>query len=101
MAQVYYISDGDHVLHSDSSNSANGLYISINGLDEVPVDPSSLLTFRVLAHLPLLLHPGPRDVMVLSLGGGITTGSVATLPALQPLSDGPGILLTVSSEMAP
>ena len=51
--------------------------LSINGLDEVPVDPASLLTFRVLAHLPLLLHPHPQEVMVLSLGGGIATGSVA------------------------
>jgi len=52
--------------------------LSINGLDEVPVDPSSLLTFRVLAHLPLLLHPDPKEVMVLSLGGAITSSSVAT-----------------------
>jgi len=52
--------------------------LSINGLDEVPVDPSSLLTFRVLAHLPLLLHQNPKKVMVLSLGGAITTSSVAT-----------------------
>ncbi len=54
--------------------------LSINGLDEVPVDPSSLLTFRVLGHLPLLMHPDPQEVMVLSLGGGITTGSVSTHP---------------------
>ena len=57
--------------------------LSINGLDEVPVDPASLLTFRVLAHLPLLVHPDPRQVMVLSLGGAITTGSVARHPVEQ------------------
>jgi spermidine synthase len=51
--------------------------LSVNGLDEVPVDVSSLLTFRLLGHLPLLLHPDPRTVMVLSLGGAVTTGSVA------------------------
>ena len=54
--------------------------LSVNGLDEVPVDPASLLTFRVLAHLPMLLHPNPLNVMVLSLGGAITTGSVARHP---------------------
>ena len=52
--------------------------LAVNGLDEVPVDVSSLLTFRLLGHLPLLLHPDPRSVMVLSLGGALTTGSVAT-----------------------
>ncbi len=54
--------------------------LSINGLDEVPVDFSSLLTFRMLAHLPLLLHRDPHEVMVISLGGALTTGSVATHP---------------------
>ena len=54
--------------------------LSVNGLDEVPVDPASLLTFRFLGHMPLLIHPNPQDVMVLALGGGITTGSVATHP---------------------
>ena len=57
--------------------------LSINGLDEVPVDPASLLTFRVLAHLPLLVHPDPQRIMVLSLGGAITTGSVARYPVKQ------------------
>ncbi|MGQ9615241.1 MAG: fused MFS/spermidine synthase [Spirochaetota bacterium] len=54
--------------------------LSINGLDEVPVDVYSLLTFRMLGHLPLLLHRNPQEVMVLSLGGAITTGSIATHP---------------------
>ena len=57
--------------------------LSVNGLDEVPVDPASLLTFRVLAHLPLLIHPEPQRVMVLSLGGAITAGSVARHPVRQ------------------
>jgi spermidine synthase len=61
-------------------DAEGGRMLSINGLDEVPVDPSSLLTFKVLAHLPLLIHPDPEDVMVVSLGGGITTGSVSTHP---------------------
>jgi spermidine synthase len=61
-------------------DSEGGKMLSINGLDEVPVDVSSLLTFRMLSHLPLMLHPDPRDVMVLSLGGAVTTGSVASYP---------------------
>jgi spermidine synthase len=59
-------------------NGSGERMLAINGLDEVPVDVSSLLTFRVLGHLPLLLHPHPEEVMVLSLGGAVTTGSVST-----------------------
>jgi spermidine synthase len=34
-----------------------------------------MLTQRLLAHLPLLLHPRPREVCVIGLGSGVTAGS--------------------------
>jgi spermidine synthase len=34
-----------------------------------------MLTQRLLAHLPLLLHPSPRDACVIGLGSGVTAGS--------------------------
>jgi spermidine synthase len=34
-----------------------------------------MLTQRMLAHLPLLLHPRPREVCVIGLGSGVTAGS--------------------------
>ena len=86
------ISIDERLIFYDESSSATvavredadgSRMMSINGLDEVPVDPASLLTFRVLAHLPLLVHPDPQEVMVLSLGGAITAGSVARHPIRQ------------------
>jgi spermidine synthase len=83
---LQYISIDERLLFYNESSSSTvavredgqgSRMLSINGLDEVPVDPASLLTFRVLAHLPLLVHPDPQRVMVLSLGGAISTGSVA------------------------
>lgn len=83
---------GERLIFYDESSSATVAVredgdgtrmLSINGLDEVPVDPASLLTFRTLAHMPLLMHPDPRRVMVLALGGGITTGSTALHPLEQ------------------
>ena len=32
------------------------------------------------AHLPLLLHAAPRDVLVIGLASGITAGAVAAHP---------------------
>ncbi len=87
--RLQYLRMGERLIFYDESSSATvsvredeegGRMLSVNGLDEVPVDPASLLTFRVLAHLPMLLHPNPLNVMVLSLGGAITTGSVARHP---------------------
>lgn len=39
-----------------------------------------MLTQRLLAHVPLLLHPAPKTVAVLGLGSGVTVGSALTHP---------------------
>jgi len=39
-----------------------------------------MLTQRMLAHVPLLLHPDPKRVAVLGLGSGVTLGSALTHP---------------------
>ncbi len=39
-----------------------------------------MLTQRLLAHVPLLLHPDPKRVAVLGLGSGVTLGSALTHP---------------------
>ena len=44
---------------------------------QVPTDYGSFQVFRLLGHLPLLLHEDPREVLVVALGGGIALGAVA------------------------
>ena len=47
------------------------------------VDASSsgdMLTQKVLAHLPLLLHPKPRDVAIIGLGSGVTLAAALLHP---------------------
>ena len=51
--------------------------MALNGGGQVPTDYSSLQIFRLLGHLPLLLHPDPQEVLVVSLGGGIALGGAA------------------------
>ncbi|MGD0624883.1 MAG: fused MFS/spermidine synthase [Thermodesulfobacteriota bacterium] len=51
--------------------------LTVNGLEEVPLDYASLQTFRFLGHFPLLIHPDPRKVLVVSFGAGIATGSAS------------------------
>jgi spermidine synthase len=40
----------------------------------------STLTEKLLAHVPLLLHPAPNDICVIGLGSGITTGAALAHP---------------------
>ena len=39
-----------------------------------------MLTQRLLAHMPLLLHPNPKRAAILGLGSGVTLGSALTHP---------------------
>ena len=39
-----------------------------------------MLTQRLLAHVPLLLHPDPKRAAILGLGSGVTLGSALTHP---------------------
>lgn len=53
--------------------------LSIDG----KVDASSgsdMPTQKTLAHLPLLLHPNPQDVLVIGLGSGVTAASALVHP---------------------
>jgi len=39
-----------------------------------------MLTQKLIAHLPLLLHKDPKDVFILGLGSGMTVGAALTHP---------------------
>src|SRR5438477_12754143 len=39
-----------------------------------------MITQVLLAQLPLLLHPNPKDVLVIGLASGVTCGSALTHP---------------------
>lgn len=61
---------------------AGALALSIDG----KVDASTsgdMLTQKALAHLPLLLHPNPREVLVIGLGSGVTAASALVHPIAQ------------------
>lgn len=53
------------------------LDFAINGKKEASTDFEALRNQRVLGHLPMLLHPEPRRVLVVGLGAGVTAGAAA------------------------
>jgi spermidine synthase len=59
--------------------SLDNLYLTVNG----KTDASSRLdteTQIVAGHLPLLLHPDPKDILIVGLASGMTVGSAARHP---------------------
>lgn len=52
-----------------------------------------MLTQRLLAHVPLLLHPNPRRAAIIGLGSGVTLGSALTHPLTE------AVVLEISQEV--
>ncbi len=59
----------------DLSLAINGKVDASTGLD--------ITTQKMLAHLPLLLHPDPEDVFVVGWGSGSTCGSASLYPSVR------------------
>jgi len=55
-------------------------YYRVNGKTDASTHPGDMATQLLLGHLPMLLHPAPRDVFVLGLGTGVTARAVARYP---------------------
>ncbi len=56
--------------------SSEGLTLRVGGKVEASTT-GDMFTQLMLGHLPMLLHTGPEDVLVIGLGSGISAGAVA------------------------
>ena len=56
------------------------LALRINGKADASTSEADMSTQLLLAHLPLLSHAHPRDVLIIGLGSGITAGAAARHP---------------------
>lgn len=56
-----------------------GLFLRVNGKTDASA-LGDLPTELLIGHLPILLHPNPKSVLVIGLGSGITLGAVEQYP---------------------
>lgn len=56
-------------------------FLRSNGKTVASTDPVDMAGQLLLGHLPMLLHPAPRDILVLGLSTGLTLASVSRYPA--------------------
>jgi spermidine synthase len=66
------------------TETANGIRnFHVSGKIEASTDPRDMRLQRMLGHIPALLHPDPRYVLVVGCGAGVTAGSFTTHPGIQ------------------
>lgn len=77
--KVLFQRDGACATVTVRESRQGGLSLQVNGKTDAS-DGEDLFTQRMLAHLPLLLHPAPEDVLVIGLGSGVTAGEALRHP---------------------
>jgi spermidine synthase len=78
MRLLYYRDGASSAISVDETGRTR--FFRSSGNITASTDPADMASQLLLGHLPMLLHPAPRDVLVLGLGTGITSAAVARYP---------------------
>jgi spermidine synthase len=55
----------------------------VSGKIEASSEPQDMRLQRMLGHIPALVHPAPKSVLVVGCGAGVTAGSFVPYPSLE------------------
>jgi spermidine synthase len=62
---------------------ANQRHFYVSGKAEASTAPLDMRLERMMGHLPALVHPRPRSVLIVGFGAGVTAGSFIPYPDIQ------------------
>ena len=65
---------------SEPRGDAGRRFLSVNGKTDAGSGVEDVVTQKLIAHVPMLLHAGPRQALVIGWGAGTTAASVALHP---------------------
>jgi spermidine synthase len=83
LPKFVYIGEGMNasIAVSDMADGARNFHVS--GKVEASSEPQDMRLQRMLGHLPALVHPRPRSVLIVGLGAGVTAGSFVPYPEIE------------------
>ncbi len=58
-------------------------HFHVSGKVEASAEPQDMRVQKMLGHLPALLHPKPRSVLIVGCGAGVTAGSFVVHPEIE------------------
>ncbi|MBI3447502.1 MAG: fused MFS/spermidine synthase, partial [Acidobacteria bacterium] len=58
-------------------------YFHVSGKVEATTEPEDMRLQRMMGHIPALIHPNPRSVLVIGMGAAVTAGSFVVHPGVE------------------
>src|SRR4029453_6163937 len=82
-ATIIYAGEGINSSFAFSDKTGGFWNFHVSGKIEASTEPEDMRLQRMLGHLPALLHPRPRTVLIVGFGAGVTSGSFVTHPTVE------------------
>ncbi|MDA1275326.1 MAG: fused MFS/spermidine synthase [Verrucomicrobia bacterium] len=82
-SQLLYLGEGMNasVAVTELANGVRNFHVS--GKVEASSEPQDMRLQLMLGHLPALLHPNPKSVLIVGCGAGVTSGSFVPYPGIE------------------
>jgi spermidine synthase len=78
--ELVFYREGSEAVVAVSKTKAGRHFLSVNGKTDAGSSEEDVVTQRFIAHVPMLLHPAPRRVLVIGWGAGATAASAGLYP---------------------
>jgi spermidine synthase len=78
--ELIFYEEGSEAVVAVSETGTGRRFLSVNGKTDAGSGEEDVVTQRFIAHVPMLLHPRPRRVLVIGWGAGATAASAALYP---------------------
>ena len=81
-SKILYTGEGINSSIAISQWSDGAIQFHVSGKVEASTEPYDMRLQRMLGHLPALVHPDPKSVLIVGFGAGVTAGSFVTHPTI-------------------
>jgi Spermidine synthase len=82
-AQFVYVGEGMNASVAVTELTSGVRNFHVSGKIEASSEPQDMRLQRMLGHLPALIHPEPKSVLVVGCGAGVTAGSFVAYPSVE------------------
>ena len=81
--EVIYLGEGMNASVAVTQFASGVRNFHVSGKIEASSEPQDMRLQRMLGHIPALVHPAPKSVLVVGCGAGVTAGSFAAYPSVE------------------
>ncbi len=82
-AEILYKGEGTNFSVAVSEEPSGIRNFHVSGKIEASTTVQDMRLQRMLGHLPAMLHPAPRSVLIVGCGAGVTAGSFVVRPGIE------------------